>query len=777
MPNRLQHETSPYLLQHANNPVDWYPWGEEAFAAARERQVPILLSVGYATCYWCHVMERETFENEEIANQINESFVAIKVDREERPDIDEIYMVATQIMTGRGGWPMNCFLEPDELRPFWCGTYFPEKPRDGMPGFGQVLGGMKNAWDGKRSDVLAQAEQVAEAVREQLGQNRVPVPVADPQIQQAIEQLMRMFDRTHGGFGGAPKFPQPVYMSFLLAAREHVDEGPSRDGIDQAIRFTLDRIAIGGMHDQVGGGFHRYSVDATWTVPHFEKMLYDNAQLALVYARAAKVYDDDYYRRVVRTTLDYVLREMTNPDAPGATGFFSAQDAEVDHKEGLNYLWTLDEFNALLGDEAAWAAEVYGVAQGPNFTDPHHPDEPARSVLRLKDRPDKVAASQRTETEVFLARIDAINAKLLAARSQRKQPITDDKVLAAWNGLMIDALVKGGVLLGEPRYIEAASAAVQFIRSTMHDDEGTLLRAYREGKAHTPAFLEDYGAVLCAMMAVVQALPDDAAEANALIAAATTLADRAHADFADASGVFYDTREDQQDLFVRARAAYDGAMPSGSALMLNGLINLQTSVRSPDLAETAGGLLMGVSADISNSPVSAVHSIEALLRMIAAEDAGLRAQVDRAGAVQVAEPVNPTKSPVQIFASEEAVAVSPESPGVIHVEIRIEPGYHIMAADPGPGGEDLIPLRAGLVSGQGVAVFADYPEGEVYGINDELRIHSGIVSFAIALEHAPGIGVGPGEPVLGITYQVCTDTECLKPSTVSLDVPITIKDN
>ncbi len=777
MPNHLQNETSPYLLQHANNPVDWYPWGEEAFAEARRRDVPIFLSVGYATCYWCHVMERESFENEKLAAQLNASFLAIKVDREERPDIDEIYMVATQLMTGRGGWPMNCFLEPENLRPFWCGTYFPDTPRNGMPSFAQVLTGMDAAWNDHRPEVIAQAEKVAQSVREQLATSHAPVPVADPQVQQAIEQLMRSFDRIQGGFGSAPKFPQPVFIEFLLDARDNVTDDATRDAMDHAIRFTLDRMAVGGMHDQVAGGFHRYSVDATWTVPHFEKMLYDNAQLALAYARAAKLYDDDYYRRVVRTTLDYVLREMTNPQTPGAEGFYSAQDAEVDHKEGLNYLWTKDEFKAVLGDDAEWAAQIYGLDAGTNFKDPHHPGEPPRNVLRLTARPDALAEAQGMTADKFLERLDKVNAALLESRNTRKQPITDDKVLAAWNGLMIRALVAGSELLDDPRYHKAALAASRFIIEQMHDPQGNLLRSYRARKAHTRAFLEDHGPLIRALIALHRNRPDEGEGGFNALEAARELADRAHAAFADDTGTYFDTRKDQSDLFVRARSAYDGAMPSGASMMLHALVDLFRQTPDDETATRAGGLLASLSADIARSPIGTIHSTNALLRMLIVQDDTLHAQVDRIGAASATQPTPPeAKSPVQVFADVEQVEVTPETPGVIQVELRIDEGYHIIAAKPGPGGDDLIPLRAGLVSGQGVAVYADYPDGEPYGQDGQIRVHTGIVKFTVALEAAPGVGASPGTPVLGITFQACTDTECLEPTTAQLDIQIKVRE-
>ncbi|MEL6797226.1 MAG: thioredoxin domain-containing protein, partial [Planctomycetota bacterium] len=368
--NRLIHSTSPYLLQHAHNPVDWYPWGDEAFAAARQRGVPIFLSIGYSTCYWCHVMERESFESEATAAVMNERFVCVKLDREERPDVDDVYMTATQAMTGRGGWPMSVFLEPESLKPYYCGTYFPPTPRHGMPSFEQLLIGMSDAWAERSDDVVLQANRLGEAVAEQLVSRDQPVMIGAEQVQQAVGTLLKIADMQHGGFAGAPKFPQPAYIDFLLEVRDASDE-PTRQAIDRVVTLTLDQMIMGGIHDHVGGGFHRYSVDAFWTVPHFEKMLYDNGQLAATYARAARIYGNADYRRAATRTCDYIIREMTSPDG----GFFSAQDAEVDSREGLNYLWTPDEVRAVLSAaDADFAIERFGLDAGTNFQDPHHAD-------------------------------------------------------------------------------------------------------------------------------------------------------------------------------------------------------------------------------------------------------------------------------------------------------------------------------------------------------------------------------------------------------------------
>ncbi|GAB4383397.1 MAG: thioredoxin domain-containing protein [Phycisphaerales bacterium] len=772
MPNHLADQTSPYLLQHASNPVDWYPWGEQAWKAARSRDVPIFLSVGYSTCYWCHVMERESFEDPRLADRLNRGFVSIKVDREERPDVDEVYMLATQLMTGHGGWPMSVFLEPQTLRPFWCGTYLPPEPRRGLPSFTQVLEAISDAWEHRRAEVHAQAERLADAVREQLEARHQPVPVGQPQVRAAIDRLMQMFDRSNGGFGGAPKFPQPALLDFLLTARRHLDNEPAQQAVDHAIRFTLDRIAAGGIHDHVGGGFHRYAVDASWTVPHFEKMLYDNAQLGLVYARAARVFDDAWYRRIVRTTLDYLLRVMTNASAPGQGGFFSAQDAEVNHREGLNYLWTPEQFAEVLGTDSDWACRVYGLTAGPNFRDPHHPDEPARSVLRLADRPERLAEREHVPVDAWLARLDRVNAALRAARDQRPQPHTDDKILAAWNGLAIEALVEGSSLLDEPRYARAARAAAAFVLEEMCDQRGGLMRTSRIGQTHTPAFLEDYGAVIGALCALHRAGLGDASFEP--LAAARRLADLARAAFADPDGRYYDTRKTDRTLFVRARSTYDGAMPSGSSLMLHALISLHECTGQADYADEAGRLLAGISADLARSPVAAVHATAAVLRMMASPRQGLRRQIDDAAAESFARVSagTPRDLPVLVFADTDRVQVRPDEPAVVHLELRIREGYHVVAADPGQGGQGLFPLRVGLVEGSGVAVYADYPPGSPLEEDDSVRIYTGTVTFAVAIEHAPGVGAGPGRPVLGITFQACTDTECLQPQTIAIGIDI-----
>jgi len=766
--NRLAAETSPYLLQHAHNPVDWYAWGPEAFAEARRRDVPIFLSIGYSTCYWCHVMERECFEDPAIAAVMNERFVNIKLDREERPDIDDLYMAATQTLSGRGGWPMSCFLEPGGLRPYWAGTYFPPEPRHGMPGFPQVLEAMSQTWRTKREQVLEQSAEVAGHVAAHLAAVGAPVSLGLEQVAEAARTLLGQLDRVYGGFGSAPKFPQPVYLELLLDVRDNAGDEATRSAVDHAVRLTLDAMATGGMNDQIGGGFHRYSVDERWLVPHFEKMLYDNAQLAGLYARASVTYGDAYYRRTASAALDYVLREMTlGPAGP----FLSAQDAEVDGHEGLNYLWQPGELRGLLGgDDADFALKVYGLDGAPNFRDPHHPGDAPAYILHLGGRPERVAASMGMEAAAFLARLDSINAVLYAARSKRKQPRLDDKVLTAWNGLMIGAMARAGTLLSEPRYISAAAHAADFILAGMRDEEGDLLRTYRAGRAAVPGFLEDYAFIIDGLLAL------DAADASSTtrLDQARALADLAAGHFGDSSGGYFDTRAGQSDLFVRARTVHDGAIPGGSSAMLHNLVELHERTGEDAYLDRAVACAGALSASLVRSPVSSAGATRAVLRLLAsskdtAARLGSLGPSKAAGTSPAAANADSEFIPVEIYATAERLEVGKDRPAKLDVVLRIAGGYHINAADPGPGGADLIPLRVGVVNGTGIAAYADYPEGEAYGPGDELRIHRGEVEFTIAVERT---GDWSGRPLLSVSYQACTETECLAPITAELDVAI-----
>jgi uncharacterized protein YyaL (SSP411 family) len=779
--NKLVGASSPYLLQHAHNPVEWWPWGDEAIAEAKKRGVPILLSVGYSTCYWCHVMERECFEDEAIAKVMNERFVCVKLDREERPDIDDIYMNALLVTRGNGGWPMNVFLEPEKLRPFWCGTYFPPAPSRGMPSWPQVCEGVSNAWTTRREEVLQQAEEIAEAVKENLASGVGSVAaIGEGQVAGALQQLLAMHDKVNGGFGDAPKFPQPMYVRFLMDV-EAVGDEETKAAIRACNAKTLDAMTAGGIYDHVAGGFHRYSVDATWTVPHFEKMLYDNAQLLRVYAEAeAKVGGGGQYGRVAKETAEYVLREMTHADG----GFFSAQDAEVDGHEGLNYVWTKDEVHGALGEgeDAELAARVYGLDRGANFQDPHHPESGAVNVLRLEDRLDRVAEKLRLEQGVLRERMGVINRKLIEARSQRKQPRLDDKVLAAWNGMMIGAMAAASHALNDARYLDAAEKAAQFVVKEMVDSSGRLVRSWREGKKSGAGFLEDSGLMIVGLLELAEAKGKfsgkGAASSSSYIAAAVKMAEKAIEDFKETVGEsvrWCDTRAGQGDLFVRSSATHDGVMPSGSSAMVEALILLAKVTESERWKREAAVMMHSLSGAIAAAPVGCIGATRGLLTML--RDKDLRRMLEelqrKSGAEVVAE--QPTQSTeqatgwnaVEVYAAVDRVTLTEEMPAQFMLVIKIAEGHHITAAEPGPQGGSLVPLRVGIVHGGGVAAYADYPAGEPYG--DGLLVHRGTIEVPVVLELS---GEWKGRPLVSVTYQACTETECLKAVVVELDVGV-----
>ncbi len=774
--NRLASETSPYLLQHAHNPVDWHPWSDEAFELAQQRGVPVFLSIGYSTCYWCHVMERESFESPDIARVMNERFVCIKVDREERPDLDEIYMAATTTFTGSGGWPMSVFLTPDTRKPFYAGTYFPPESMHNRPAFPELLKGLGEAWQTRQPEVIEQADKLADAVIEQVSANADPVPVGEPHLTNALASLLQRLDQTNGGFSHAPKFPQPVFLDFLLDMRPVADKS-TRSAIDLALRKTLDAMATGGIHDQIAGGFHRYSVDEFWTVPHFEKMLYDNAQLARTYTRASVILKDPYYAGVARQTLDYCLREMTDPSNPGGKGFYTAQDAEVDGKEGLNYLWQRDEFEAALSDHPdllPLAIDLYGLDASPNFQDPHHPSEPRRFVLRLDSRFEAFAQKHNLDAETFFTHLSTINAALLKVRNARKQPRLDDKVLVSWNAMLIPALVEAGRVYERDDYIAAAVNAAKFMLSDMRDESGTRLRTHRNGNSAIPTLLEDHAHLLCALL-TLNANPstNDAFPLQDII----ELADETHTLFADESGTYFDTRETAADLFVRTRSLHDGATPGACGVMLHALIELAHRTSEPRFAQRAAKLMQSISATLAQHPLGTINSTSALLTMLARRDR-YHDLIDFATS-DGSESLQRTKSPVAVLVSTDALTVSDDAPASFKLKLQLEPGYHIAAADAGDSdaAKTLYPMRVGLISGQGIAVYADYPPGQPMGVQSvgEFNAHAASIEFDIVIEKAPGIGASEGHPVLGISFQPCSDTECMQPQTVRLDIDITIE--
>ena len=604
MANRLRSETSPYLLQHAENPVDWYPWGNEAFEKARHEDKPIFLSVGYSACHWCHVMERESFEDETTAGLLNDHFVSVKVDREERPDLDAVYMDAVQTMTGHGGWPMSVFLTPDAV-PFFGGTYFPDTSRYGMPSFRDVLTHLASLWATRREDVF-QAGAEIKAALEQQAAGGVPTASGSLDIETldaAVRELFRSFDRTNGGWGGAPKFPQPAVAEFVL--RRH--QATKEEGLLEMATVTLDAMMRGGMYDQLGGGFHRYSTDEKWLVPHFEKMLYDNAQLARLYLHAWQATGTQAYRRVATETLNYVATEMLNADG----GFYSAQDADSEGEEGRYFVWTPDEIRNALADaspdpevDAALFMDAYGVTRGGNFE--------GKSILVLDRSPAEIASGSRltvTEVEAALARTRRL---VLDARESRVKPGVDGKVLAGWNGLTLTAFAEAARALDRDDFRAVAERNAEFLLSQMRTPDGRMRRAWQNGHARLNGYLEDYAYVAEGLLELYQTTSEPC-----WFRAARELADAIIAHFADQAGGFFDTSDDHERLLLRPKGLHDGALPSGGAVAADVLVRLAEYTGEHPYAEAAESALAQVQHTAARAPLGFARWLSVLDLLLA----------------------------------------------------------------------------------------------------------------------------------------------------------------
>jgi uncharacterized protein YyaL (SSP411 family) len=590
MPNRLASQKSPYLRQHADNPVDWYPWGPEALALARHANRPLLVSIGYSSCHWCHVMAHESFEDAETAALMNGSFVNVKVDREERPDVDAVYMEAVQAMTGQGGWPLNVFLTP-EGRPFFGGTYFPPEPRHGLPSWRNVLERISEIYRERPDDVARSAAQLTAYVER--AQNlpsgeAIPGPEV---LASAYSAAAAQMDWTHGGFGGAPKFPQPLSLEFVLRMYRRLRQ-------PEALRFvehTLTAMARGGVYDQLGGGFHRYSVDAGWVVPHFEKMLYDNALLAPVYLHTYQLTGDALYRRVAEETLDYLLREMRSPEG----GLFSAQDADSEGEEGKYYVWTREEIMAALSPEQARAAMVrFGVRREGNFE--------GRTILTAAATEEEVARATGLSVPQAASLIDEARAGLLKLRARRVPPGTDTKILTSWNALAIRAFAEAGAILDCPRYLDAAQDTATFLLTDLHRG-GTLLRSYQNGPSSISGFLEDYAFLTEALIVLYETTgePSYLEDARRLLAA---LIERFSA--AD-GGPFFDAPE-STDLVVRPRSFYDNPIPSGNASVVMALLRLEALTGDRRWAALTTSAFRGIGSALDRAPQAFSYLLSAL---------------------------------------------------------------------------------------------------------------------------------------------------------------------
>jgi uncharacterized protein YyaL (SSP411 family) len=589
--NRLALETSPYLLQHAHNPVDWYAWGAEALERARREERPILLSIGYAACHWCHVMERESFENAEIAALMNERFVCIKVDREERPDLDDIYMSATVAMSGSGGWPMTVFLTPEQ-EPFFAGTYFPPTDRHGRPGFRTVLTKLSELWLSDRNALLEQAAELTAHVRQLSGPGGSGALELEGQAE-AVKQLAQSYDRRYGGFGKAPKFPPAQSLELFARYARRTGDALALE----MLQGTLDGMKAGGMYDQLGGGFARYSTDERWHVPHFEKMLYDNAQLAKIYTEAFQLTSDAEYARIARETLDYVLREMQSPEG----GYYSATDADSEGVEGKFFVWEPHEVEELLGPEDAERfCAYYDVTPGGNWE--------GLNVLRV-ERTREVVAEELgisiAELEASLARAREV---LYGARSKRVPPLLDDKILAAWNGLMIDAFASAARVFPDRGYAESASRAAGFLLERMSRTDGGLYRTYRAGKAHLSAYLEDYAYLAQGLVSLFEVTGEER-----FLRDAERLAGRIISDFGDPEGgPFYQTAHGHEALIARVRDGHDGALPNANAIAAHAIARLSRHLGRPEWEERASQALRGYAKSVERLPRAFGSTLNAL---------------------------------------------------------------------------------------------------------------------------------------------------------------------
>lgn len=544
LPNRLARESSPYLRQHAHNPVDWYPWGPEALERARREDKPIFLSIGYSTCHWCHVMAHECFENEEIAALMNEHFVNIKVDREERPDLDETYMSAVQLLTGRGGWPLSVFLSPD-LKPFYGGTYFPPEDRHGLPGFPRLLLALSEAYREKRDTVSRISEELDARLKLLAEMPGAGQDFTAALLNQAAVRLKQGFDRNYGGFGAAPKFPRPLELAFLLT---HYRASGDPEALE-VVSLSLEKMARGGIYDQVGGGFHRYAVDQAWVVPHFEKMLYDNALLVPLYLAHHQLTGAPWSRRVAQETLDFVLRELAHPEG----AFYSAWDADSEGEEGKFYIWSFEEFQELLGDDAPWAAVALGVTPGGNFE--------GRNVLTLTLSLEELAAYLGLTPEAAAEAWARVRQRLFAARERRLRPHRDEKIITAWNGLMLTALCLGAQVLGNRAYYDAALRGARFLWAHLKQDH-RLWRIWADGRVSIPGFLDDYAALANALLDLYETDFDPA-----WLERARELAAHLEELFLDpADGVYFYVARDQETALVRSKNVHDQAIPAGNSL-------------------------------------------------------------------------------------------------------------------------------------------------------------------------------------------------------------------
>jgi hypothetical protein len=588
-PNRLIKEKSPYLLQHAYNPVDWYPWGEEAFEKARKENKPVFLSIGYSTCHWCHMMAHESFEDEEVAGLMNEAFVSIKVDREERPDIDNIYMTVCQIILGRGGWPLNIIMTPGK-KPFFAGTYIPKNTRFNQIGMLELVPRIKEIWEQQHEEVLDSAEKITSTIQEMIKESSGE-GLGEEVIEEVYEELLSSFDTEYGGFSGAPKFPTPHKISFLL---RYWRRSRNPEALHMA-EYTLDKMRRGGIYDHLGSGFHRYSTDSMWLLPHFEKMLYDQALTAIAYTEAYQVTGKDLYKETAEGILDYVLRDLTSPEG----GFYCGEDADVEREEGKYYLWTLEEIRSILDPEdSELIIKMFNLREEGNFEEEIRGRETGTNLFYMARSPGSLAAKMKIPVEEVEKKVKAAREKLLKARYERKRPSLDDKILTDWNGLMIAAFAKGYQVFGEQRYLKAAEKAADFILMALYSPGDGLLHRYRDGVAGISGTSDDYAFLIHGLLELYEA----GFKMRYLKAAVSLNSELLECFWDPVNGGLYFTANDSEALIFRKKEFMDSAIPTGNSFEMLNLLRLSRIIADPGLEETADKLERAFSKQIMKAP-------------------------------------------------------------------------------------------------------------------------------------------------------------------------------
>ncbi len=599
--NRLIHEKSPYLLQHAYNPVNWYPWGKEAFEKAEQEDKPIFLSIGYSTCHWCHVMERESFENEDAAEILNKHFVCIKVDREERPDVDSVYMTVCQAMTGRGGWPLTIILTPDK-KPFFAGTYFPKKSIQGRPGLMELADRVAHLWENERGDLLESAENLLVHLKKNIYEkDELDISLGIESLDEAYQSLAQRFDKVWGGFGSAPKFPTPHYLTFLLRYHKRTGEEKALEMVEK----TLDSMAQGGIYDHLGYGFHRYSTNREWLLPHFEKMLYDQALLSMAYIEAYQVTGKEEYKEIVKEVMTYVQRDMVSAEG----GFYSAEDADSEGEEGKFYVWETREMKEILEEyEYKIAVQVFNIRKEGNFWDEATGKRNGKNILFLKEPLEELAKTLEMDKALLKNEINKIKNKLFMKREERVRPHLDDKILTDWNGLMIAAMARAGSVLKEEEYINAAQKATEFVLKNLKTPQGRLLKSYREGPSNLPGHADDYAFFIWGLLELYEATFKGEYLENALRLNDILI----HLFWDKENGGLYLTAEDSKDLPLRPKEIYDGAIPSANSVTALNLIRLARLTGDTDLEERSVQIGKAFAADITQHSAASTQFLSAL---------------------------------------------------------------------------------------------------------------------------------------------------------------------